>query len=333
MDRGQAAVELRSACDVSTAKTDILLATYNGARHLPELLASLDAQTNQAWRLIVRDDGSTDDSVALVKAWGAAKADRLTILEDGRGNLGASGNFGALLEASDGAYFLPCDQDDVWLPDKVERFTKRIAEVEAESGADRPAIVHSDLIVADENLRPIAQSFWKYQRIRVPESETPWKFISVQNMVTGCAMIGNAALRNLATPIPPGATMHDWWLASVAAFTGRIVSDPRPSVLYRQHGSNTIGAKKWSNLNLIREILSSPGKVFRRPADGLADSRARASAVAAGLDNELSDAHKAFLNEYIALRRVPYLKRKLFPFKHDLWCDGFARNVALFLGF
>ena len=331
MGRGQAAVKLQSACDVSTAKTDILLATYNGARHLPELLASLDAQTNQAWRLIVRDDGSTDDSVALVKAWGAAKPGRLTILEDGRGNLGASGNFGALLEASDGSYFLPCDQDDVWLPDKVERFIKRIAEVEAESGADRPAIVHSDLIVADENLRPIAQSFWRYQGIRLPETERPWKLISLQNTVTGCAMIGNAALRDLAVPIPPEAIMHDWWLASVAAFTGRIVRDPRPSVMYRQHGENALGAQKWSSLQLFLGVLLYPRRALMRPAKIIEETRVMARAAASRLEGRLNDEQKVFLREYHTLREANFLKRKLYPFKHDLWYEGFLRNLAFFL--
>jgi len=330
MGRGQAAVKLQSACDVSTAKTDILLATYNGARHLPELLASLDAQTNQAWRLIVRDDGSTDDSVALVKAWGAAKPGRLTILEDGRGNLGASGNFGALLEASDGSYFLPCDQDDVWLPDKVERFIKRIAEVEAESGADRPAIVHSDLIVADENMRPIAQSFWRYQGIRLPETERPWKLITLQNTVTGCAMIGNAALRDLAVPVPPEAVMHDWWLASVAAFTGRIVRDPRPSVMYRQHGGNALGAQKWSFPNLARRIMISPRSVLKRPAEVLSESRVMANGVASGLSEKLSEEQKLFLQQYLDIQQAPFLPKKLFQFRHGLWCDGLARNLALF---
>src|SRR5829696_7008565 len=98
-----------------TETTDILLATFNGARFLPEQLASIEAQTHGGWRLIVRDDGSDDGTRSIIEAFAERHGERVRFLRDGRSQLGACGNFAALLEASDAPYFMFCDQDDVWL--------------------------------------------------------------------------------------------------------------------------------------------------------------------------------------------------------------------------
>ncbi len=314
---------------MTARKVDILLATYNGARFLPDLLGSLDRQTSQDWRLIVRDDGSTDESLAILRRWGADRGAQFSLIEDGRGNIGASANFGTLLQASAANYFLPCDQDDFWLPDRVARLISKIGVVETGTGPGAPVIVHTDLIVTDDSLQPISPSFWNYQRLNFPSDEEQWKFLTLQNVVTGCAMIGNAALREFAQPVPRDAMMHDWWLALVAAIFGRIVHDPKPSILYRQHGNNTLGAKSWSLRNGVTRVLSDPMAAARRSKFVLAGTQAQARAALERFGDRLDPPVRHFLQAYSDLPNADIATRKCFPFRHRLWFDDVTRNLGL----
>lgn len=310
--------------------TEILLATYNGAKFLEDLLASLDLQTDQDWRLLVRDDGSTDDTLAILERWGKKMGPRLKILQDGKRNLGAAQNFAALLEACRARHFLLCDQDDVWFPDKVARLKASIVREEAEHGSDTPIIVHTDVTVANQALQTIADSFWHYQRIRMLPEKDPWKLITMQNVVTGCAMIGNAALLRAALPIPKDAMVHDWWLGLVCALSGRVVCEEAPSILYRQHSGNTLGAQEWSTWSAIKLVLTDPGRSRKKPRSMLNDTRSQAQAAVVHLSGFLSPEQSAFLTQYAGLGDRALLTRKLFPLRHRLYYHGMLRNIALY---
>lgn len=239
-----------------SASVDILLATYNGARHLPAQLASIEAQSHRNWRLIVRDDGSDDDSVGIVRAW-AARMDRPVIIcEDGERRVGPAQSFGRLLERSEAPFFAFCDQDDVWHHDKLKILLDAIRSV-----GETVALAHSDLAVVNEDLKPIEQSFWRQQatnenlRHGAPSDRSP---LFVQNPVTGCAMLGNAGLREAMLPIPRGVAMHDWWAALTAAFRGKIVPVDSALVHYRQHAHNSVGARDRTLGMMLRTLVSDP---------------------------------------------------------------------------
>jgi len=316
---------------MSETTAEILLATYNGAEFLGELLTSLVRQDDQDWTLVVRDDGSTDETPALLSSWASAHPGRLRWVQDGHGRLGPMGNFAALLAASEAEYFLLCDQDDVWLPQKVRRLRESIYAAEAQYGQETPLIVHSDLIPTDRNLNPIAPSYWRYQRMVWPDSNAPWKALTMSNVVTGCAMIGNAALRQAALPIPREAMMHDWWLALNAATTGKIVSDPRASTFYRQHGHNTLGAKSWKMRDGIARALSSPRAAVERTEAILLGTRNQARAILESRGDRLKPEAVNFLREYADLASAGILARKTFPVRHRLWYGDPVRNTALML--
>ena len=311
--------------------TDILLATYDGARFLPELIKSLDEQTDQSWRVLVRDDGSTDDTVDILHAWQSRLGDRFKMVKDSKGNLGAAGNFGALLEASDAEYFLPCDQDDFWLPTKIETLLAAIRAEEDKHSSDTPIIVHTDLIVVDEDMIVLADSFWQYQRLRMQGKVPSWKLITLQNNVTGCAMIGNRALLEQALPIPSSAIMHDWWLALYASLHGQVVEIREPSAKYRQHASNTLGAQKWSTLGAILLVAARPRYALKEPRRVIEATRVQAREMLARQQSVMSEQQKLFLSEYAGLADLGILRRKTFPARHRLFYHGLARNVALFL--
>lgn len=222
--------------------TCILLATFNGARYLPDFLASLECQTAENWRLLVRDDSSTDGTLEILAK--AARTDkRIRVWNDTRGRLGAAQNFGVLLEAAlslDFAYVACADQDDVWIPEKIERQRQRMQAEEARD-RDAPLLVHSDLTVVDETLRARHSSFMRASGLPIGDRVTPTSLL-VRNSVVGCTMFANRRLLELAVPIPPQMVMHDWWLGLIAATCGRLVYDDVPTVLYRQHAANEIGA-------------------------------------------------------------------------------------------
>jgi len=224
--------------------TLILLATHNGARFLPQQLASLAAQSDPDWRLLVRDDGSTDGTQGVLA--GAARTDGRIELMPGHGRRsGPTGNFGQLMQAAlarDEPAIALCDQDDVWLPDKIARQRERLATLEAERGAACPLLVHGDLEVVDEQLRGIHRSLMRLQLIRHPGCPAPLTLLA-QNHVVGCTLMMNRALLALATPVPEQIYMHDWWIALCAAFAGHLSYIAQPLVRYRQHRDNLVGAQ------------------------------------------------------------------------------------------
>lgn len=222
----------------------ILLPTYNGARFLPAQLASVQRQTHGAWRLLVRDDGSQDASVAIVDAL-AREDPRIERLVDGDGHRGCAGCVARLMAGADarGATLVAfADQDDVWVPGKLAQSLDRLRSVERERGETHPVLVHTDLAVVDEALQPRHPSFLRFERIR-HDAQRPLETLLVQNFVTGCTALFNRPLLELALPVPDDIPMHDWWVALCAAASGTIAFDPRPTVRYRQHGAAALGTK------------------------------------------------------------------------------------------
>jgi len=212
---------------------EIIMATYNGARFLEAQVDSLLKQTYHEWRLLVRDDSSTDNTVALLKAL-SDRDDRIHLVSDGRGNLGMNGNFNHLLTLTTAPYVMYCDWDDVWLPEKIELTLNEMLLVEEESGG--PALVHTDASVVDSNLAILRNRFIGRRGRRKGLSA-----LIFANCVQGAATMINSPLRDMilrAQPMLP----YDYHNGVVAAATGQRRFIDKPLLLYRQHSSNTIGA-------------------------------------------------------------------------------------------
>jgi len=148
-------------------KVSILLSTYNGAKHLKEQLDSLYSQTYSDIEIIARDDGSSDNTIEILKSYDV----KFLMTKE---NLGAKGSFAELLSYavaySDCEYFMFCDQDDVWESDKVEKTFAKMQELEQEFG-NIPLLVHTDLGVVDERLHSINSSFMDFQKIDPTKNE------------------------------------------------------------------------------------------------------------------------------------------------------------------
>ncbi len=226
----------------SHREVHILCATYNGGRFVREQIESIQSQCHPRWRLLIRDDGSQDETVQIVSEL-ARRDRRICLLHDGEGNLGPAQNFGALMQHalfSNAECLMFADQDDVWRSDKIARTLAAFDTAESRYGAAAPILVHTDLEVVDATLRTLHTSFMKLQRLHHVDAQ-PLPTLLVQNFVTGCTMMFNRPLLELALPMPPEAAMHDWWLALCAAGAGRVEFVPMATVRYRQHSRNQVG--------------------------------------------------------------------------------------------
>jgi len=231
---------------------DILLATYNGQEYLAEQIDSILAQSNQDWLLLVRDDGSNDNTVRIIEDYASRLPGRIKLVTDNGNRLGANLNFGKLLEYADTEYIMFSDQDDVWLPNKIE-LTLNAMKAAERIYPDKPILIHTDLKVMDSQLNTIADSMWSYQKL-FPEVGDDLNRIMAQNVVTGCTVMINRKARAVSTPIPREAVLYDWWIALNVCKHGKIVYLSIPSILYRQHSGNQVGAQRVNAVHFLKKL-------------------------------------------------------------------------------
>jgi len=229
-------------------EVDILLATYNGEKYLAEQLDSILSQTHTQWRLLIRDDDSSDSTLDIIQEYIGRYPSQIILIQDNEKNLGAYQNFARLLQEASSDYVMFCDQDDVWLETKIEETLKVMIDNER---TDTPLLVHTDLVVVDEKLQTLHPSFVKKMRINVKRDR--FNQLLMRNIATGCTMMINRPLLDLILPLPEKGVIHDWWIVLVASIYGHIIYLDRATILYRQHGNNTIGASQESGWEYIQE--------------------------------------------------------------------------------
>ncbi|MCE5267989.1 MAG: glycosyltransferase [Planctomycetaceae bacterium] len=231
----------------------VVLSTYNGGPYLRPLIESIRRQSFDAWTLLVRDDGSSDETVRLTEEMAAV--DQRIIPLDAGPRLGPYASFGLLMQQAydrGAEYLLLADQDDVWHADKIERMLGRMHDVEAAAGRPSPQLVYSDLTVVDAELRMVHPSFLQHSRLRHGEGR-PLRTLLGRCFVLGCASIANRPLLKLALPLPATVASHDWWLALCAASVGRVSHLAQSTLDYRRHDQNTSGpAGFWKGFNPLR---------------------------------------------------------------------------------
>jgi hypothetical protein len=233
----------------------ILLATYNGARYLRSQLDSLAEQTHQDWILYWRDDGSDDDTVAILTEFTAVIGGRRCVrVGEPSGRLGPAASFMALLRAAmpalgAGDRIAFVDQDDVWLPDKLTRGFAALAAVDTEV----PTLYCARLMVVNARLRRLTETSISPDRCGFPAS-------LIQNVAAGCTiMLNRRAAALVAASEPPSASPHDWWCyLLVTAAAGRVLVDDAVVALYRQHDSNAVGAPPSQTRRAIAALRRGP---------------------------------------------------------------------------
>lgn len=217
----------------------ILLATYNGEAYLSEQLDSLLKQTHKDFEVFIRDDGSSDTSIEIVNEYCKKYPDTFHLIEDKVHHRGARDSFMYLLKNVEAEYYMFCDQDDVWLPFKIEKSFDALRNLEKKIPG-KPALIGTDLRVVDENLNTIYESFWVAHGVII-DLRQKFSYQHLGGMFAGCTQIFNKSARQSALPIHPKAIMHDAWLTLCTSAYGKCGNIKTPTILYRQHDNNSIG--------------------------------------------------------------------------------------------
>lgn len=276
-------------------KVNILMSTYNGQQFLAEQIRSIQDQSYTDWTLFIRDDGSSDNTKEILKDFEHQDSRIHLIDNDKSDNLGVIKSFHKLVNHDRADYYFFSDQDDVWLPNKLELSLK-----EAQNYlADLPLMVYMDLKVVNQDLEIMTESMVKSQS---HHANTELVQELTENTVTGGVAMINHALAEMWQETDD-ILMHDWYLALLASAFGNLVFIDQPGELYRQHSDNVLGArtlskrfKKW-----IR-----PHILFAVYWDLIKNSQKQASHL---LQMPLSQSNRELIEAFVTIMDKPMLER------------------------
>lgn len=294
----------------------ILMSTYNGAKYLKDQLQSIINQSYSNWHLYIRDDGSSDETVEIIKSY-AKKDSRISIIHDTLGNIGSVRSFFYLLEQVDSNFYMFSDQDDYWKQDKIQ---KSILLLKQHNHKRKPICVYTNLQIVDDNLEG--------NELLLTKTWQDFPKLFFTNNLYGCTMLFNNFLKEkikFNRLNYDNIYVHDWWLALVCAIFGEIYYLDEPTILYRQHYGNQIGATS-KNINVLIKRLFSKSKdekslqstiLFAEELEKLYGAELKSSNIQGYVKNYATISNKSsfFNNLKIILRFPPksvHLSKELF---------------------
>lgn len=253
------------------SKVQVLLSTYNGQKYISQLLDSILSQKGVEIYCLIRDDGSTDNTITILRDY-QKKYKNIEVIEGE--NIGYKKSFMELVYLSgEYDYYAFADQDDVWKPEKIIKAIEQLNKLSAEE----PLMYCSNCIITDEDLN-IIKMLHNNGNI-IPKTKLQ---ALVQGFAHGCTMVFNRSARDLILRYKPKQEYaHDFWIPLILYFLGKIVYDKDSYIFYRQHENNYFGVKvsikkmiklklelfnKKRNFysNMIKEILEGYGDILKK---------------------------------------------------------------------
>lgn len=217
-------------------KISVCIATYNGEKYIKEQLDSILIQLGVNDEVIISDDSSTDKTIELIEFY---RDSRIRILRNQKFHSPIY-NFENALKEAIGDYIFLCDQDDVWLPDKVENMLQYLVQYD---------LVVSDCKVVDAELNVISESFFIGRSSR----KGFWRNL-IKNAYLGCCMAFRKEVLRYILPFPRDIAMHDIWIGLFVEMHGNSFFLPRQLMLYRRHGANVSFGGDRSKYSLLYKI-------------------------------------------------------------------------------
>ena len=235
-------------------EVDILLAAYNGEEFIAEQIESILAQTFQDFRLVIRDDGSSDNTPAIIEDYAAKYPNKIQVVHDDVVCRSATSNFFQLLTYASADYVMFCDQDDSLLPYKVEAILWHMKRAEQENPR-KPVMVFTGFEVVDEHLN----SMKLFGSVDVPEYLYDFTaMLMMNNCVAGCTEMIKRALYEAMGGYDERCGYHDAFSALYASAVGVIVHLTMASIKYRQHSGNNVGFwGGWATIPFSRSLRAT----------------------------------------------------------------------------
>jgi len=292
--------------DIEPSMVCILLCTFNGATYLSEQLESLKSQSHGRWRLLCRDDGSTDNTVELLhKFQNEMPTGQVVFSNNSNQHLGVFAGFMSLLDRTrPGEIVAFCDQDDIWLPNKLARGVQMLESANFE----RPTLYCARQALVNKAGQPVGTS---------PEFGTKTRLFPsalLENIAVGCTYLLNpSAVEALRKAKRPDISVHDWWAyILIQAMGGDVICDDAKTILYRQHGQNTIGAAPSGWKRLWRALTQGPsalGQQLITHLDAVLANQELVEPQTIQIAARLRKAYIAPWPDRLALITIPNLKR------------------------
>lgn len=299
----------------------IIMAVYNGEKYLPEQLDSILQGSYQDFMIHIFDDGSSDGSREVIGQYAEKYPQRITPHFNEK-NQGVIKNFLGGLKAQEADYYMFCDQDDVWLPEKLQH-TLDCMQQREKLDQSKPIAVFGDARMVDGNLAQLHPSFQRQSGYRTDHLDLG--HMLMENKLIGCTMMLNHRLRSLISQASENMRMHDWWIALVAAAFGEIYYLDEPLLLYRQHGGNVVGGA--SQKEYRKDRISKLGK--QRVV--LYQTCAQAAAFLDVYGDRLGTEQKKIVQAFATLPEANWFVRRVRLFRYGFWKSGIVRNVGVFL--
>ncbi len=309
---------------------EILLATYNGSEYIEEQINSILSQTFKEWHLTIRDDFSTDDTYDKLLEFQGMYPEKIKVLEDRTASKKACFNFMRLtryaMENVDAPFYMFCDQDDVWEPDKIEQTFNMMKKMSRKYGENIPLLVHTDLFVVDENLSIISPSFMRYTNL--DESKNLCDLL-IMNSVVGCTIMVNRCLLEMFSKAPEcdRIHMHDHFMALIAATYGKIGYVKCSTIKYRQHNDNSMGAADAASFTHKIKRFANGSKHYK---EDVMLTYKQVGLLLELYENENPKPDEkivSLLHGYAELENADKLKRIKFYIKYKILKKGFSRCI------
>lgn len=320
------------------AKIHIILATYNGEMYLRRQLDSI-LQSYEDFCLHIFDDGSTDETPDILNEYQTMCPNRIKVQFNAQ-NLGCTRNFlNGLKTVYDGLqaesasevsgkpagrnYFMFCDQDDIWYPEKLSITQKAMRKLEKKYGSDTPLLVFTDAVVTDANGEEIAPSFIEQNKLN-PYAVSTARILT-ENKCIGCTSMMNEELVQLLTQVPEQARYHDWWMALLATSFGRMSYLNRQTLSYCQHGNNVVGVQKFTSY--VKQRLLT----LKKQKEMLLATQQQAAEFLAIYGEVLNEEKAKVIKSFATLSEQSFMNRRINVLRYGFFKTGLVRNIGLLL--
>ena len=296
-------------------RVSVALCTRNGERFIEAQLRSILAQTVPPTEIVLSDDASSDRTLEIARSVLDGTGIALSVLRS-ETPLGVTANFERAILAASGDLIALCDQDDEWMPDRLERAAALFAS--------RPglALVHANAALVDADGHPLPGTLFSALGVGASElsaihSGRAFELFLRRNLVTGATTMIRAELARKSAPFPAG-WLHDEWLAIIGTVVGEVDAIESPLISYRQHGQNQVGVRTLSTVGKLRRMVEPGAERNRRllvRAEALA---VRMESLAAASKSQKSAARSKLEHERVRsslavsrIHRLPLVLREL----------------------